>query len=99
MFNSFIVHKIIRLYCADKAGVCDRVNQCTDGSDEAQCCQLGEFYCSLTGLCVPETVLCDGWDNCGDRSDESPEVCLHRDASAAPYSDKGDSSNLVYYYC
>jgi len=64
------------------------VAQCADKSDEAHCCDVGEFYCTITGLCVPETVLCDGLDNCGDQSDENPDLCVNRDNNSSMIADK-----------
>lgn len=37
-------------------------------------CPLDEFQCNNT-LCKPLAWKCDGEDDCGDNSDENPEVC------------------------
>lgn len=37
-------------------------------------CPNDEFQCNNT-LCKPLAWKCDGEDDCGDNSDENPEVC------------------------
>lgn len=37
-------------------------------------CEDGWVACS-SSLCVPQKALCDGLDDCGDRSDETHEEC------------------------
>lgn len=37
-------------------------------------CSAGESPCR-SGICVPNTVFCDGYDDCGDLSDEVDVTC------------------------
>ena len=54
-----------------RARLCDGVQDCREGEDEADCqCQPGELRCSWGGGCVPAEARCDGQWDCGDRSDE-----------------------------
>ena len=34
------------------------------------CPATTRFRCFMTGVCLPNTVVCDGHDDCGDGSDE-----------------------------
>ncbi|XP_012277128.1 very low-density lipoprotein receptor isoform X2 [Orussus abietinus] len=43
----------------------------TDGTPE---CHLRQYHCG-NGRCIPVSWVCDGEDDCGDKSDESPEEC------------------------
>ncbi|XP_050531689.1 uncharacterized protein LOC126900213 [Daktulosphaira vitifoliae] len=40
-------------------------------ANSGSCCQLSEFMCE-TGYCVPLDKFCNGYDDCGDKSDEPP---------------------------
>lgn len=37
-------------------------------------CSSNQFQCKNT-LCVNVYSKCDGWDDCGDNSDEDPKMC------------------------
>lgn len=38
-------------------------------------CKDNEYKCSIDGRCIPKEVKCDGFDNCGDWSDERVKAC------------------------
>lgn len=54
------------------------MSDCDDDSDEENCfftaCPTGRFRCK-NHRCVPVSSLCDGYDHCGDGSDEDKHVC------------------------
>jgi hypothetical protein len=59
--------------CLPKEWICDKVNDCSDGSDELDCkCDENNstFVCE-SGQCIRSEYLCDGVPNCRDGSDES----------------------------
>ncbi|XP_049752412.1 apical endosomal glycoprotein-like [Elephas maximus indicus] len=43
-------------------------------------CPLAQHHCR-NKACVEPHQLCDGEDNCGDRSDEDPDTCSHHTAT------------------
>ena len=38
-------------------------------------CQQNQFRCQLNNVCIPQYLLCDGMDDCGDAFDESAANC------------------------
>uniref|UniRef100_A0A336M1L1 CSON010315 protein n=1 Tax=Culicoides sonorensis TaxID=179676 RepID=A0A336M1L1_CULSO len=47
------------------------------GDDEQSCCKMPtDYQCPGNGVCISATQLCDGWEQCADGADESPEVCV-----------------------
>nr|XP_023397960.1 apical endosomal glycoprotein [Loxodonta africana] len=67
-------------YCGSPwEAMCNFVCDCMDCWDELQC-DLGQHHCR-NKACVEPHQLCDGEDNCGDRSDEDPDTCSHHTAT------------------
>uniref|UniRef100_A0A4W5P137 Low density lipoprotein receptor b n=1 Tax=Hucho hucho TaxID=62062 RepID=A0A4W5P137_9TELE len=68
--------------CIAVSFVCDKDNDCSDGSDETSCptatCGPNAFQCNNT-VCVPRLWACDGDTDCADGSDEWPQNCGGRD--------------------
>ncbi|KAF5274097.1 hypothetical protein FQR65_LT04495 [Abscondita terminalis] len=59
---------------------CNAQQDCTNGEDELNCtnCQTNEFECN-NKKCIRTDWLCDHTDDCGDNSDESVQVCSHKE--------------------
>ena len=59
--------------CLARSQVCDSLQDCEDGQDEADCgfpsCQQEEFSC-LKGRCLPGEWKCDGKPDCSQGEDE-----------------------------
>ncbi|XP_052423904.1 low-density lipoprotein receptor-related protein 2 isoform X8 [Carassius gibelio] len=63
--------------CVIGSGVCDGRPQCPDASDEWDCsrrlgCLAGDWKCK-NNICIPQELLCNDVNDCGDNSDE--ETC------------------------
>ena len=66
------------LLCLDWREICDGIEQCRSGKDEANCdllemnrCDDDEYRC-MNGMCIPEPFFLDGDLDCLDWSDEMP---------------------------
>lgn len=57
--------------------MCDTEPDCQDGSpssDEKECqhhCPTDKFSCDNKSLCIPQSWMCDGVNDCVDESDEN----------------------------
>lgn len=70
--------------CISTSFVCDKDNDCSDGSDELSCpkptCSPNSFQCN-NSMCVPAFWRCDGDTDCTDGSDEWPETCAGHESN------------------
>ncbi|XP_031635626.1 sortilin-related receptor-like isoform X1 [Contarinia nasturtii] len=59
--------------CISKSLVCDGIEDCLSGEDEANCalsCGKDKFRCRSDGVCLDRIKYCDGVTHCVDGSDE-----------------------------
>ena len=56
-------------YMSDSADPYEEVAPIEEANDGYSSCRYDEFRCN-NGSCVPKSYLCDGDNDCGDRSDE-----------------------------
>lgn len=60
-------------HCIPTDWLCNKVNDCQDGSDELDCdlCNGTNNFRCWNGRCVPQSAVCDAYNDCGDGSDET----------------------------
>jgi hypothetical protein len=48
---------------------------CTFDKEKGDCEEENIYLCKNKEYCLPQDVVCDGYDHCGDGSDEDPGLC------------------------
>ena len=74
--------------CINASDICDGRQQCSNGMDEAGCCQPGHFRCPIhwgnisprvidreSSVCLSPRMTCDGIIDCPGGEDESEALC------------------------
>ena len=51
------------------------LNEDSGSGDDEDYCPDGSYLCRRSEMCILESSLCDGVNNCGDWEDESVSVC------------------------
>ncbi|GFS19579.1 low-density lipoprotein receptor [Elysia marginata] len=72
-WNSYACHGVNE-ECIENHKVCNRIDDCTEGDDEANCtqpnCPAYTLKCHQSLECISKMLVCDGIPNCDDGSDE-----------------------------
>lgn len=68
---------------------------CSCAEDQIKTCNPSDFTCT-NGNCVPQSMVCDGNNDCWDNSDEVPELqCGESTLTFIITMCEGDTGNLV----
>ncbi|CAG0901008.1 unnamed protein product [Cyprideis torosa] len=85
--------------CVPSNRVCDSVHDCSDGSDENGCQEIGckgNFQCS-DGMCLGPLLVCNGIRDCKDGSDELG--CASQNCSSGFLCDGGSRCLDLKFVC
>jgi len=65
-------------------------------------CNENEFDCLGDGTeCIPNSLVCDGWEYCSNGADESIEICGEPECDEDEFDCNGDGTECIpfEYYC
>ncbi|KAI2660889.1 Low-density lipoprotein receptor-related protein 2 [Labeo rohita] len=91
--------------CGDNSDETGCVFRPCDPNTEFTCnnaertCQPGHTKCQTTNICIPRSYLCDGDNDCGDNSDESPTHCATSTCSQNEFRCTSGRCIPGHWYC
>ncbi|XP_048772894.2 low-density lipoprotein receptor-related protein 1-like isoform X3 [Ostrea edulis] len=80
--------------CIKRIFFCDSDNDCQDGSDEppycSKGCKLGQFKCMQHHNCIDNRLVCNGFPDCYDHSDENVTLCAKNPQTSCTFKCKNE---------